>query len=64
MTSIASSSPLLSVYDGQRCVGFVFARGKEGFEAFDAHTKSLGLFPSQGAAAAAISARVDGRSAS
>jgi hypothetical protein len=41
-------APLLSVYDGQACLGFVLARGPLGFEAFmsDAET-SLGVFASQ-----------------
>jgi hypothetical protein len=64
MNGANTSSPMLSVYDGRTCVGFLLPRGKGGVEASDAHTKSLGLFPSQGAAVAAISARVDGRSAS
>jgi hypothetical protein len=37
-----------------RCVGFFIYRGKLGYEAFDGDEKSLGLFPSQDAAAAAI----------
>jgi hypothetical protein len=54
MTSVASSSPLLSIYDGQLCVGFVFARGKQGFEAFDTDQHSLGTFASHREAATAI----------
>jgi hypothetical protein len=37
-----------------RCVGFLIYRGKLGYEAFDGDEKSLGLFPSQDEAAAAI----------
>jgi hypothetical protein len=33
---MTTTSPLLSVYDGQRCVGFVVARGRRGYEAFTA----------------------------
>jgi len=40
-----SSSPqsaMLSVYDGQRCLGHIIAWGKRRFEAFDANDSSLG----------------------
>jgi hypothetical protein len=47
--------PLISVYDGQSCVGFVLARGRSGFEAFRADETSLGLFPTQAAAIHSIS---------
>jgi hypothetical protein len=47
--------PLISVYDGQSCVGFVLARGHSGFEAFRADETSLGLFPTQYAAIDSIS---------
>jgi hypothetical protein len=54
MTSRLPPPPIVSVYDGRRCVGFVFKRG-DSFEAFDAHERTLGLFPSQREAAAVIS---------
>jgi hypothetical protein len=44
------SSPMLSVYDGQRCVGFVLARGRSGFEALDAAQRSVGMFEMKDAA--------------
>jgi hypothetical protein len=47
----ARSSPLLSAYDGQRCIGFVCSRGKLGFEAFDSEERSLGCFKTAAAAA-------------
>jgi hypothetical protein len=47
-------SPLSYVYDGRQCIGHIISRGKLGFELFDAHDKSLGLFPSQKEAAAAL----------
>jgi hypothetical protein len=50
----AQSSPMVWVYDGQTCIGFVFSRGKLGFEAFDSDEKSIGLFPTQRAAAASV----------
>jgi hypothetical protein len=46
--------PLMSIYVGRRCIGFVLARGREGFEAFDRRERSLGLYPSRVAAVAAI----------
>jgi hypothetical protein len=54
MTTAPSTSPLLSVYDGQCCIGFVFTRGKQGFEAFTADQRSLGTFLSQRDAAVAV----------
>jgi hypothetical protein len=47
---------MLSVYDGQRSIGFVLARSKSGHEAFDVEGTSLGLYPKQKAAMAAVSA--------
>jgi len=47
-------SPLSSVYDGRICRGFVIARGKLGFETFDADQRSLGIFPNQKGAADTI----------
>ena len=41
-------------YDGRACLGHVLGRGKAGFEAFDGDDRSLGIFPSQCEAAAAI----------
>lgn len=46
------------VYDGQQvCIGFTVSRGKAGVEAFDIDNRSLGIFPDQKSAAAAVSAR-------
>jgi hypothetical protein len=43
-------SPLLSIYDGQRCVGFVIERVR-GFEAYDSSAeRSLGIFSTREAA--------------
>jgi hypothetical protein len=50
----AGTSPLLSVYDGQQCVGFVYARGRTGFEAFTAAQQSLGIFATQREAVTAV----------
>ena len=50
----AAEPYMVAVYDGQRCIGHVLGRGKSGFEALDADNVSLGVFPSQREAAAAI----------
>jgi hypothetical protein len=42
------------VHNGKECVGHVIARGKTGFEAYDADDKSLGVFPSSREAAAVL----------
>jgi hypothetical protein len=42
--------PVLSVYDGRQCVGFVLARGRRGYEAFTAGERSLGVFETKDAA--------------
>jgi len=47
-------SPLSSVYDGRICRGFVIARGKLGFEAFDCDQRSLGVYSTQSEAVNAI----------
>jgi hypothetical protein len=48
------AAPMLSIYDGRSCVGFILARGRGGFEAFDANELSKGLFATQQEAAAAL----------
>ena len=45
-----STTPLVSIYDGQVCIGFVIERGLRGYESFDAAEKSLGTFASKDAA--------------
>ena len=47
-------SAMLSVYDGQRCLGRILQRGKRGYEAFDADDNSLGTFPTDHEAADAV----------
>jgi hypothetical protein len=49
-----TSPAMLSIYDGRTCVGFILARGKTGFEAFTADQRSLGIYPTQREAAAAL----------
>jgi hypothetical protein len=46
---------MLTVYDGQHCVGFLLNRGRDGWEALDVEgRRSLGLFPKDHDAAAAV----------
>ena len=55
-----SPSPaMVSIYDGQQCVGFVLARGRQGFEAYDAGERSLGVFATATDAANALAAAVN-----
>jgi hypothetical protein len=49
-----STAPLSYIYDGRECRGFVLARGRLGFEAFDREERSLGLFPTAPTAANAV----------
>jgi len=56
MTAAANSAAMVSVYTGRTCIGFVFARGRAGFEAFTADEDSLGTFPTQKQAADAVTA--------
>jgi hypothetical protein len=54
MTSTKPAAAMISVYSGRSCRGFVLARGVSGFEGFDRDEKSLGLFPTEREAVAAI----------
>ena len=45
---------MLSVLSGTICIGFTFARGIAGHEAFSATERSLGLFETQRAAIDAV----------
>ena len=47
-------TPMVSVYDGQQCLGHVLARGKTGYEAFDPNDESVGIFETQRQAANAL----------
>jgi hypothetical protein len=52
--TVSCATPLLSIFAGdQTCVGFVFARGASGWEGFH-QERSLGMFPSQASAIAAV----------
>jgi len=59
-----TTAPLSYIYDGRECLGFVLARGRAGFEAFDRQERSLGLYPAAPAAANAVCAAAEyGRAA-
>jgi hypothetical protein len=47
-------SPMLSVFDGRTCAGWIVGRGRIGWEAFTADEGSVGVFPTQREAANAI----------
>jgi hypothetical protein len=50
-----------SVYVGSTCIGFVYLRGPQGVEAFDADCHSLGLFPDTKVAADMVTAAAQER---
>jgi hypothetical protein len=54
MTGATADAPMVTVTDGRIILGFVFARGRTGFEGFTADQVSLGLFKTRVAAANAI----------
>jgi hypothetical protein len=45
----------------KRCLGFLLPRGKQGIEAFNIDTQSLGVFPDMKSAADAVSAQAVSR---
>jgi hypothetical protein len=49
-----SESPLAYVYDGRTCLGHVLNRGRQGYEAFDANDRSVGIFKTQAEATEAL----------
>ena len=49
-----SVSAILTVYVGQRCLGWTMHRSSTGWQAYDAEQRSLGSFESQRAAIDAI----------
>jgi hypothetical protein len=53
-TKLAPRHGDLALYDGQQRLGSITSRGKDRFEAFDAVGRSLGVYPTTKAAAAAI----------
>jgi hypothetical protein len=51
----AATATMLTVCAGRQCIGHIIACGKTGHEAFDQRDKSIGVYPSMKAAAAAVS---------
>ena len=51
---------MVSAFDGRLCIGHVLRRGPRGYEAFDSHDVSLGVYPSKAEAAAALTLGVKG----
>jgi hypothetical protein len=51
---IPDKCTMQAIYAGQRCLGFLWPRGRGAIEAFDADDLSLGIFNSQAAAADAV----------
>jgi hypothetical protein len=51
---MSDAAPMVSVFAGQRCVGFLLRRGREGIEALDSDGRSLGLYASPTEAAAEV----------
>jgi hypothetical protein len=54
MTESPIRSAMVTVIDRNRCIGFLLARGPAGVEAFGRDEHSLGLFPDERAAIAAV----------
>jgi hypothetical protein len=51
---MSDAAVMVSVFAGQRCIGFLLRRGREGIEALDSDGRSLGLYASPIEAAAAV----------
>jgi hypothetical protein len=51
---IKQTQSWLAIYDGQRCIGHVIHRDKNGWEAFNTDDVSIGLFKSPAEAANAL----------
>jgi len=60
MSAPKTITPMVSVYDGQQCLGHVLARGKAGYEAFDPNETSIGVFDTQRQAANALLVKESG----
>ena len=54
MNHSTNKPPMIGVYRGRDCVGFVIARGPHGYEALDHGERPIDLFADEHAAAAAI----------
>jgi hypothetical protein len=59
MSNSTTTPSLITVYAGREYLGFILARGREGYEAFDHNEVSRGLFTTQQEAAASLSSAND-----
>jgi hypothetical protein len=50
----STPAPMMIVLDGNRCLGFIIACGREGFEAIDADDRNVGKFRTANEAADAV----------
>jgi hypothetical protein len=57
MSAHESTARMLSLFDGEICIGFLFDRGRSGWESYDRDDRSRGTFQKLGDAAAAVAAR-------
>jgi hypothetical protein len=57
MNRSTNKPPMICVYRGRDCVGFVFAPGPQGYEAFDHEERPIGLCADDHAASVALSQR-------
>jgi hypothetical protein len=60
-TARSATTPMVSVYDGRACLGFIFARGRAGYEALNREQRSLGLFKTAAVAANVVFAAASDR---
>jgi hypothetical protein len=55
MTTATTSGPVMKpVIYADRCLGFILNRGRSGFETFNIDDRSLGIFPDERRAVAAL----------
>jgi hypothetical protein len=52
--STVPATPLISVMHDSRCLGFLLHRGPQGIEVFTRETQSIGCFPTEREAIAAL----------
>jgi hypothetical protein len=61
MIAATKPSPMVSVFAGKVCIGFVLDRGKAGFEAFHISECTVDMFATQRRAADAIFEQQSGK---
>jgi hypothetical protein len=54
-------APMMIVFDGTRCLGFIIRRGREGFQALNADGNSIGKYHSATKAADEIRREAAGK---